>query len=232
MKRYMDHTKAQRYMMDSEQLGQLIDVELMREGVIKEELLPQPEEVPELKSKKIKAYSIKSGSYTKVGLFTTKKEAELFLANHTPMTPSTHNSDYDHKYLVPLDRLSLEEFEFYCEEEITKGVYRDQIKDIAAIKEMNVEKLTAIKASQEAKNKIAEPIYEDRQKLNQLVYKLENIYTVYENYVKTAKDDKAVAFSFLEKSYSASDIKLALAWHDNSTLEPTVGEDETEEQKK
>jgi hypothetical protein len=226
MKTYWDFTEIERSNLTEAEVGSLLDVELMKEGVKK----PEPPKLTEVPKSPLGTKGRYFGVQTKSKYgsdemlhisFATAELAQAFI-DLNPL-----KSDYDYevgsefRYALPLQDASIVSEELYTLDQINQ--HRSSLKQRKALSEEN-QRLTSEFTKQSAlAERITDEVWKDWYSVRAKSDDLKSIISTFNQYSKLTQGDAGMALAFLAKVNSHAEINEAREWFPGSI--PTSEQD-------
>ena len=213
MKRYWDYTERERSEMTSEQVEQLLAVELMEKGVARVDP-PILDEVDKVEVPKRTFYGVKhAGRYGSEEafdcVFDTADQADAFLA----LKPKYRSHDYSigAEYDTAMDSvLSLASFPLCQPQDVTN--VKSRIEKSKSAKSANDKKLDDYSKALKTVTSATEGVWEDWRNLRQQTYDMRKVIVTFDEYIRICDGDRDKAKTFLLKAFSEESVGKAFEW--------------------
>ncbi len=207
MERYWDQTEEERAALTTEEVEDLLKVELMERGVLR----PKPpvmEPVEEVNVTKATVFVVKHKAYGQsLGIaFETADAAHAFLA----LCPLYIESDYSTKtsYTNSLEAPSVASEQIAREGDVQE--LREQLKEVAARKDRNEKRQRDYEKAIETVSKETALVWADWYACKERAAHLQRVRETLDEYTRMTGGNAEIARSFLAKVFEADDIAAAL----------------------
>lgn len=202
MKTYWDHTEQERSEMSEEMVQKFLDAELMTKGVLKIE-------PPQLKI--IEEVSVEQITMFDVGgvLFKTAEQARIFISLIPYKEVYNWNLGYDHKYpeLIGED---IKERQMFTQQGVLNA--SSVLTRNAESKKWNEKAIEDFNKAKNEMDKVYGGVWEDWNNCLSIANKNRKILSTAKEYLQMTDGDRHLAFNFLQKVYSNSEITAAENW--------------------
>jgi len=201
MKTYWEYSDTERMLLSKEEIQSLIDIELMTKGIIKVNP-PTFKEIKELTQfDKLTYYKVEGI------IFNTIEQAHAFL-KLCPMKEGYdyYGAGYDYKFAELID-MTIRNESLFKEKDIK--INSLIFKENKAAKEYNEAEKKRYEKELSVMDDATHPVWDDWMEKQNIKYKCHRINETYQDYLKMTEGNEQMAYAFLSKIYSESEITLA-----------------------
>jgi hypothetical protein len=225
VKSYWDLSEQQRAALTAAQVEDFIDIELMREGVIRVRDLVLDDEPP-LPEPDVTVYQLQHTSWNTRDLcFETPEDAIASCRDQIGQIDDErigNGSDYAGPSVrvlkpIPSEQLLAKEVKLYSPSRVEQC--RLELEKALTARKKNGERKAAHKEAVEKQRKALEGMWGDWHACRDKSDRLERVSATLAEYIGHTSGDREMAMTFLHKVFAAADIEAAIEWQSHKAAE-------------